>query len=36
MGPDLIRETSEKVILIRQRLQPRSGRRATLIDDVDP
>ena len=36
MGPDLIRETSEKVSLIRQRLQPRAGRRSTLIDNVDP
>ena len=36
-GPDMIRDTSEKVSLIRQRLLTvQSGKRAMLIYDVDP
>ena len=37
IGPDLIRDTSEKVSLIRQRLlRLRADRRAMLMYDVDP
>ena len=36
-GPDLIRDTSEKVSLIRQRLlKLKASRRAMLMCDVDP
>ena len=36
-GPDLIRDTSEKVSLIRERLRTlKAGRRAMLMCDVDP
>ena len=36
-GPDLIKDTSEKVSLIRQRLlTAQTGRRATQTDDIDP
>ena len=36
-GPDLIRDTSEKVSLVRQRLLTvESDRRAMLMCDVDP
>ena len=37
MGPDMIRDTSEKVSLIRQRLlTAQSGRRTMQMCDIDP